>query len=143
MTFSLVSVAIRDEPGALAWLTGNLARWQVNIKGFVADPAGMQLLVTDTSTVTKALDEMGYLYRVAEVHEVVIDDQPGALARLCSHLAGQGIDITLAFGVATAGTGRVYLAVDDIERAAPIFAAHGEGPAVISKRLGRIGPITR
>ena len=127
----------------MAWVTRNLASWEVNLKGFVVDPAGMQLLVTDLHGLGRALDEMGFLYRVTEVHEVVIEDRPGSLADLCQRLADEGIGICSAFGVATGQAGRIYLDVTDMARAEPILAAYHEGPAVTSKRLGRIGPITR
>ncbi len=143
MSFYLVSVAARDEPGALAWVTRNVARWHVNLRGFVVDPAGMQLLVTDLGGLCKALDEMGFLYRVTEVHEVVLEDRPGSLAALCQQLADEGIGICSSFGVASGQAGRIYLDVTDLERAAPILAAHNHGRAVMATRLGRIGPITR
>ena len=143
MSLFLVAVAARDEPGSLAWVTSNLARWHVNLKGFVVDPAGMQLLVSDLGQMCKALDEMGFLYRVTEVHEVILEDRPGSLAALCQQLADEGIGILSAFGVATGQAGRVYLDVTDLERAQPILRAHNHGPSIMSSRLGRIGPITR
>lgn len=143
MSLFLVSVAARDETGALAWVTSNLARWEVNLKGFVADKAGMQLLVTDVTNLSAALDEMGFMYNVSEVEEVILEDRPGALASLCQALADEGISILTAFGVATGQSGRIYLKVDDLEHAAPILSAHNDGPAILHKRLGRIPMTTR
>lgn len=139
----LVAVAVRDEPGTLAWITRHLARWQLNLKGFVVDPAGMQLLVTDMHTLATALGEMGLIYRVTEVREVVLDDRPGALAEVTERLAQEGINICTAFGLATGASARIYLDVTDIERAAPIIDSLNRGPSLVHNRLGRIGPITR
>lgn len=149
----LVAVAARDERGVLAWVTSNLARWEVNLKGFVVDPAGMQLLVSDLRALCKALDEMGFLYRVTEVNEVILEDRPGTLAALCQELADQGIGICTAFGVSTGGgAGRIYLDVTDWKRAEPILSAHhveatppptNLGTIPAHPGLGRIAPITR
>lgn len=141
----LVAVAARDERGVLAWVTSNLARWEVNLKGFVVDPAGMQLLVSDLRALCKALDEMGFLYRVTEVNEVVLEDRPGTLAALCQELADAGIGICTAFGVATGNSGRIYLDVTDWKRAEAILDAHHVGPGVAigHSNLGRIAPLAR
>lgn len=139
----LVAVAVRDEPGTLAWVTRHLAKWHLNLKGFVVDPAGMQLLVTDIHTLSIALGEMGLIYRVTEVREVVLDDRAGALAEVAERLADEGINICTAFGLATGAAARIYLDVQDIERAAPILEAFNKGRSLVHGQLGRIGPITR
>ena len=143
MSLFLVAVAVRDEPGTLAWITRHLAKWHLNLKGFVVDPAGMQLLVTDLHTLCTALGEMGLIYRVTEVKEVVLDDRTGALAEVAERLAEEGINICTAFGVAAGASARIYLDVTDIERAAPILDSINRGPTLVHGRLGRIGPITR
>ncbi len=138
MTLFLIDVDARDEKGVLAWITSNLARWDLNLKGFVADRGGVQLLVTDLGTMGAALDEIGYTYTVTEVHEVILEDRPGALATLCQALSDEGISILTAFGIATGQSGRVYLAVDDLKHAAPILSAHNDGPAILHRHVGRI-----
>lgn len=139
----LVVVAARDEPGALAWVTRNLAKWDVNLKGLVVDAAGMQLLVSDITRLRQALDDMGFIYRVSEVHEILLTDRPGALADVCTALYDEGINVNTAFGISGGQSARLFLSTSDMTRAAPILAAHSEGPAVLHGRLGRIGPAAR
>ena len=138
MKHFVITVAIRDEPGALALVSRQLADWHINLKGVVADPSGMRFLTDDHEAISKALDEVGFLYRVAEVQQVVLDDRPGALAALCSRLAYAGINIESVFGVASGHAGHVFIEVSDWERAAPILDTFSMGPTVVHSRLGRI-----
>lgn len=124
----LFSLAVRDETGSLAWITRDLAEHNINLRGFVVDPAGMQLLVTDLARTRAALDAMGFLYRITEVHEAELDDRPGSLSQLCHDLAAQRINIIMAFGVAGDDCGRVYLDVDVMPEAAPIVAKYRKRP---------------
>lgn len=126
----------------LAGVTGLFARSEINIKGFVVDSAGMQLLVTDVKRVKRTLDQIGFEYKTKEVHEVILEDRPGALAELCEDLADFGINIVSAFGVATGMAGRVYLDVSDAKRAAAILQTYQADPTTQSKRA-HVGPITR
>lgn len=143
MSSFLFNVAVRDEPGALARMTQHLQDSDVNLKGFVVDPAGMQLLVQDEEPLARALDHLGLLYRSTPVQEILLEDRPGALAEVCSRLADERIGIVTAFGVSTGSGARLYLDLDDLERAAPILAAHSQGTSILHRRLGRIGPATR
>lgn len=124
----LFSLAVRDETGSLAWITRDLAQHHINLRGFVVDPAGMQLLVTDLAGTRAALDAMGFLYRITEVHEAELDDRPGSLSQLCNELAAQHINISMAFGVAGDDCARVYLDVDVMAVAAPIVAKYRRRP---------------
>jgi hypothetical protein len=134
----VVSIAIRDELGALARVTRHLASWQINLDGLVANPAGLRLVVEKPDAIVEALDAGGLLYRIEEVQEIVLPDRPGALAELCHRLADRGINILHAFGVSATKRGHVFLAVDDWDRAAPILDLYTNGPPVVHPRLGRI-----
>src|ERR1051326_3450483 len=96
-----VRLAARDEPGALARVTRQLANHRINLQGFVVDSAGIQVLTKDLTQTATALQEGGFRYSATEVHEVILEDRPGSLADLCERLAAVGINIASSFGVAT------------------------------------------
>ena len=93
MRLYLVSIAARDEPGALARVTRQLANHRINLQGFVVDSAGIQVLTKDLALAATALQEGGFRYSATEVHEVILEDRPGSLADLCERLAAVGINI--------------------------------------------------
>ncbi len=135
----VVSVAARNEKGALAKVARLIATHNVNFGGFVVDDAGIHVLTSNLADVQAALAEGRLKSTAREVHEVVLEDRVGSLADLCERLAAAGIDIVTAFGLTTAGAGRVYINVNDLKRAAPILAALTQGPMIGHDRLGRIG----
>lgn len=132
----LFSLAIRDETGTLAWITRDLARYGVNLRGFVADPAGVQLLVSDLNATIGALDALGFLYRITEVHEAALEDRPGALSELCQELAEHHINISMAFGIASDQCARIYLDVGVMAAAGPILAKYRRRPPAEDARDG-------
>lgn len=135
----VVSVAARNEPGALAKVARLVATHNVNMRGFVVDDAGIHLLTSKMTDVETALKKGRLAFTSRQVHEVILEDRVGSLADLCERLAAAGIDIVTAFGLTTSGAGRVYINVDDLKRAAPILAAITQGPVVRHETLGRIG----
>lgn len=139
MRLYLVSIAARDEPGALARVTRQLANHRINLQGFVVDSAGIQVLTKDLAQAATALQEGGFRYSASEVHEVILEDRPGSLADLCERLAAVGINIASSFGVATGAAGKIYINVSDLPRAAPIIDSLSRGPVMVHARLGRVG----
>ncbi|HEX2066947.1 MAG TPA: ACT domain-containing protein [Candidatus Thermoplasmatota archaeon] len=95
----LVSVHVRDEPGALARIARLLAAHNINLRGLMVDATGIHLLTTSLADAQAALDDNLLRYEVQEVHEVLLEDHPGTLADLCERLAQAGINIVTAFGV--------------------------------------------
>lgn len=131
MALYLFKVAVRDEPGALARVTRHLANWHVDLKGFVVDQAGMQLLTNDVDAAQRAFDEAGLITMKVPVLEVTLEDRPGSLAILCQMLSDSGINIITAFGVASRGGGRICIHASDAVRAAPILESLNKGAAVV------------
>jgi hypothetical protein len=127
MVLYLFRIAIRDEPGVLARVARYLANWHVDLKGFVCDASGMQLLTSDLDAARSAFEEAGIVTMITPVYEVTIPDRPGALAALCERLSEAGINIVTALGVASGHTGRICLHVDQAAKAAPILDAFNEG----------------
>lgn len=134
-----MSVKARDEPGALARVARLLAAHNINLRGLVVDGTGIHLLTHALAPVLAALEENGLPYQEQEVHEVLLEDRPGALADLCERLGKAGINIVTAFGVATGSAGRIYISVTDLPHAAPIIDSVSQGPAIRHLGLGRIG----
>lgn len=139
MRLYLVQVAARDEPGALARVTRQLADHRINLQGFVVDSAGIQVLTRQIQQTIVALEEGRFRYAYDEVHEVILEDRPGSLADLCERLAELGINISASFGVAHGSSGRIYISVSDLPRAAPVIDSLSKGEVVMHARLGRIG----
>lgn len=135
----LVHVVARDEPGALARVTRQLANHRINLLGFVVDSAGIQVLTKQVQPTIDALEAGGFQYVYDEVHEVILEDRAGSLADLCERLADLGINISASFGVATGSAGRIYISVSDLPRAAPVIDVLSKGEVVLHERLGRIG----
>ena len=127
MAYYLFKVAVSDEPGVLARVTRHLANWHVDLKGFIVDQAGMQLLTAEVDAARRAFDEAGLLVVVVPVHEVIIEDRPGALSLMCQRLADAGINILTAFGAASATGGRIFIETNDAVRAAPILLQFSSG----------------
>ncbi len=134
MSLTLFRIAVRNEPGALARVTRYLANWHVDLKGFVVDPAGMQLLTEDADAARRAFDEAGIVTMMSPVLEFSLTDRPGALAQVCQRLADANIDIVSAFGVAVGSTNRICILANDMARAAPIIEAFNRGAPVAASR---------
>lgn len=143
MALYLFRVLAKDEPGALARITRALATERINLEGFAVDSAGIQLVTRNREAAENALWTAGIAYLVDEVHEVILQDRPGALADLCERLAAVNVNIATAFGVANGSAGRIYVRVNDLQHAAPIIDAVSDGPIVQHARLGRIPLTTR
>ena len=138
----LFRVLAKDEVGSLARIARALASEHINLEGFAVD-SNVQLVTRDREQAERALDAGLIPYLVEEVHEVLLQDHPGALADLCERLAAVGINIATAFGVATGSAGRIYLRVSDLPHAAPILDSVSEGPIIVHPGLGRIPLVTR
>jgi hypothetical protein len=111
--YHLLDVHLNPERGALATLARTLADAKVNIEGFVANRAGVQLLTTQEAAARKALDGAAYHYKSMAVQEVLLAEKPGSLAGLCENLAWQWTNIDVGFGMAVGDKSRVYLRVHE------------------------------
>ncbi len=109
--FHILDVHLNPERGALATLARTLADAKVNIEGFMANRAGVQVLTADEAAARKALDGAAYHYQSMPVEEVVLAEKPGSLAGLCENLAWQWTNIDVGFGMASGDKSRVYLRI--------------------------------
>ncbi|MEI6809668.1 MAG: ACT domain-containing protein [bacterium] len=95
---------LENSPGALARITGILAKAKVNIEGIsVAESAGaalVQLIAGDEAATKKALAKAKIHYTTQEVSVIVLPHRPGALASLSSKLQKARTHIYYAYATA-------------------------------------------
>ena len=88
-----------------------------------ADYALIRLLVDQTDRTIDLLSKKGYLYDIMPVIALVIDNEPGTLAKMAKKFGEEGININYVYGSALPG-GKESLFVfspEDIDLAAQIF----------------------
>jgi len=122
-----ISVAMKNEVGALCRLCGLLARAKVNIMGIAiedcTDEGFVRLIVDEPREARKTLDAAEISHRVQEIFLLELENEPGALQRVSARLADAGISIYYAYGTADlhGRGGALVLRVSDIDRAAAIL----------------------
>ena len=122
-----ISVAMKNEVGALCRLCGLLARAKVNIMGLAiedcTDEGLVRLIVDEPGEAQKTLDAAKISHRVQEIFLLELENEPGALQRVSARLADAGINIYYAYGTADlhGRGGALVLRVSDIDRAAAIL----------------------
>ena len=127
-----LSIAMKNEVGALCRLCGMLARAQVNIMGLAiedcTDEGFVRLIVDEPKKAAKTLDAAKIAYRAQEIFLLELENEPGALQRVSAKLADAGISIYYAYGTADlhGRGGALVLRVSDLDRAAAILE---ENPA--------------
>lgn len=114
-----LTVALPNEPGALARLGEATGGAGINIEGMCGDARQGELvhiLVDDAAATRSALAEAGIVVREArEALVVEVEDRPGTLAEVARKLTDAGVNVDLTY--ATFGGCNVVLGVDDVERA--------------------------
>jgi len=124
---SQVSIALRNEIGALCRLCGILARAGVNIGGLAIDDCTdegfVRLIVDDPKAARKVLDQAQTAHMDTEVLVLDLANEPGQLQRVAALLAEAGINIHYAYGTADlqGRGGALVLRVSDTDRAVEIL----------------------
>jgi hypothetical protein len=122
-----ISVAMKNEVGALCRLCGLLARAKVNIMGLAiedcTDEGFVRLIVDEPREAQKTLDAAKISHRAQEILLLELENEPGALQRVSAKLADAGINIYYAYGTADlhGRGGALVLRVSDPDRAAAIL----------------------
>jgi hypothetical protein len=126
-----MSVALRNEPGQLARICQLLGDHMINIDAIhVLDNVeqGMVRLLTSNASLTRSvLEAHGFYLLEAEVLEVELSNEPGALQRVARRLADAGINIDYAYGTESAvgASMRVCFKVADALQAARLLRTAG------------------
>ena len=122
---ALVSVAISNEPGALAKVASAFASGGINIDGLSVLGRGnmgeAHFLVKDGPKAVEVLATEGFMGKTQEVFLVDLSNHPGALADACARLASAGVNIQHLFGTAKGPSGSVALLVDDVRTARKVL----------------------
>jgi hypothetical protein len=88
-----------------------------------ADHALIRLLVDQTDETIDLLSKGGYLYDIMPVIALVIDNEPGTLAKMAKKFGEEGININYVYGSALPGGDQslFIFSPEDIDLAAQIF----------------------
>lgn len=116
---TILSIDIRDRPGALGDLASALAAGGVNIDGFSVEGGTVHFLAKDMHRAQATIRAAGYEARAIPVFAVRLENRPGALAGLAGDLHEAGVEIVHTFSVTHGTTGTIYISVDDAEAARP------------------------
>ena len=119
-------ITVPNLPGQLAKVTQVLLKAKVNITGMMTECLGdvshVRLLTAPEKGVTKALEGAGFPVLEVPVYQVILSNRPGCLNRLAKHLANEGINILCVYGTGEGDQARLVVAVDLVDKAAPIIA---------------------
>jgi len=105
-----VTVYLENKPGRLAKICSSLAHEKINIQALsvmdTADRSVLRLVIDDLEPTKVVLTSLGAEFAVAEVLSVLMDNRPGALARVLERLAEEHINIEYAYVSTSAEPGR-------------------------------------
>lgn len=118
-----VTIALKNQPGALADMGDALSRKGVSIEGggaFVINGQGVaHFLFADGAAARQALEEAGI--RVLAVRDVLVQrldqSRPGQLGMLTRRMAAAGVNIEVLY---SDHDHQLILVVDDLEKGRPV-----------------------
>ncbi len=101
------TIAIQNQPGAVAELAKTLGNAKVNILALLGTAQGaggsVQLVVDDPRRARKALDTAKITYQEATAEEYELPNKPGALAECLEKLQAKGINLNSIHATAAKG----------------------------------------
>lgn len=118
----MLSVALKNEPGALAHVATTLGNEELNIEAVLGDAHAeigvARLLVDDPDEGQRVLEEAGHPTQLLEGVRVEMGNRPGELGKALQALGRAGVNVELVFGGAPEpDRGEVVFVVDDVETA--------------------------
>lgn len=118
----ILSVALMNEPGALARVTAELAAADLNIEAFVGDTQAevgvARLLVDDPEKGYEVLQEAGHPVQVVRGVSVGMENRVGSLSEVMRELGKADVNVELIFGsTGGADRGEAILLCDDVDTA--------------------------
>ncbi len=123
-------VQLRNEPGALAVLSEELARRGVDLRaiggGGLGDSGHLIMTTADDDTARQVLVEGGYTFFEGESLLAEVDDRPGGMAHLARRLADAGVNIQGHLFLGRWGDRAMFaFVVDRPDLAKPILESRG------------------
>jgi hypothetical protein len=118
-------ITVPNIPGQLAKVTNVLLKAKINITGMMTECLGdvshVRLLAAPEKAVTRTLEDAGFPVLEVPVFEIDLTNRPGQLNSLAKQLAEEDVNILCVYGTGSGTQARLVLAVDLIEKAAPII----------------------
>jgi hypothetical protein len=122
------TVRLKNEPGALARLTGRLGEHGIDIRNISAGAVGSYgcavLSTSNDSAAIEVLRKARYKFVEGDVINVGVEDRPGAFAQMTNRLADAGINV---IGVITLrrhqGKAELAVTVDAVDKARRVLAS--------------------
>ncbi len=132
-------VTVPNLPGELAKLTHLLLKAKCNINGMMTESLGevahVRLLAVPEKTVGDLLEHAGFDVLEVPVFLVDVSNKPGCLNKLATDLAEENINILCVYGTGAGDKARLVVAVDELEKAAPIIAQWAESAGRAKRAL--------
>ena len=131
MKINQISVFLENRTGQLAEITQLLADKGVDMRAIsiaeTADYGILRLLVDDTDRAADILRENGNILTLTPVTIVGVPDEPAALSKLLTLLAGSGVDIVYMYSLFTHANGKAYMVfrVADKDKLADVLRENG------------------
>jgi hypothetical protein len=120
------TIAIQNQPGAVAELAKTLGDAKVNILALLGTAQGgggsVQLVVDDPRRAKKALDAAKITYQEATAEEYELPNKPGALAQCLETLRAKGVNLSSIHATAAKG-GKKAVVVYTVQTAAKAATA--------------------
>lgn len=126
-TTKQITVLLESKPGRLANVLAALAREKVNIAALTVmdkhEHSVLRFVADEPARATQALAAIGTPFTETDVLLVELRNQPGALANVCTTLAGEHIHIDYAYCSSGGRNGRVFgiFKVSNAEKAGRIL----------------------
>ena len=131
MKINQISVFLENRTGQLAEITQLLADNGVDMRAIsiaeTADYGILRLLVDDTERAEGILRDNGNILTLTPVTIVGVPDEPAALSKLLTLLAGSGVDIVYMYSLFTHANGKAYMVfrVADKDKLSEVLDANG------------------
>lgn len=118
-----IFVVLEDRPSTLGELCSHLAENGINIEAIGVFQDTAKLYVKNVNKAVKLLEKLDYETELREVLKVDLENRPGALSELASHLGNKGINIEYCYGTLSkkGNMASVILDVSDIDKAMKLF----------------------
>jgi hypothetical protein len=127
-TTKQITVLLESKPGRLANVLSALARDKVNITALTVmdkhEHSVLRFVADEPARAAQALAAIGTPYTETDVLLIELRNQPGALANVCTTLAGEHVHIDYAYCSSGGRNGRVFgiFKVSNAEKANRVLA---------------------